>query len=139
MNLRYQVGIGETARECRVVPDNMVTMKVGMQGRVILGPAGRARARSTCRCGSPWFAKASTARPITTKLDRVPVTVPPNDSNVLFSHVAEDLTSRCRAAAISTPTSSISASIRPARRSRNARSRRRSPGRSRPRQSRPTG
>jgi hypothetical protein len=28
---------------------------------------------------------------LTTKLDRVPVTIPPNDSNVLFTHVTEGL------------------------------------------------
>ncbi|MEI8153858.1 MAG: hypothetical protein WCG92_20065, partial [Hyphomicrobiales bacterium] len=28
---------------------------------------------------------------ITTKLDRVPVSMPPNDTNVLFSHVTEGL------------------------------------------------
>src|SRR6188508_726950 len=39
MNLRYQIGFAETARECRLVPGNMISMRVGVQGRVILGPA----------------------------------------------------------------------------------------------------
>ena len=43
MNLRYQIGFGETARECRMAPGNMLSMRVGVQGRVILGPAGGAR------------------------------------------------------------------------------------------------
>ena len=35
-SLRYQVSIGTTARECRVGPTpNTVTLKVGMQGRVM--------------------------------------------------------------------------------------------------------
>ena len=38
-SLRYQVSIGNTARECRA-SGGMVAMKVGMQGRVILGPQG---------------------------------------------------------------------------------------------------
>ena len=38
-NLRYQVTISTTARECRLVGNNMLSIKVGMQGRVILGPA----------------------------------------------------------------------------------------------------
>ena len=40
MNLKYQVTIGTTARECRMGPNNTVLLKVGMQGRVILGPEG---------------------------------------------------------------------------------------------------
>jgi hypothetical protein len=38
--MKYQVTIGTTARECRMGPNNMVQVKVGMQGRVILGPEG---------------------------------------------------------------------------------------------------
>src|SRR4051812_38923710 len=33
MNLRYQVSIGTTARECRLLPGNILSIKVGMQGR----------------------------------------------------------------------------------------------------------
>ena len=39
-SLRYQVGISNSARECRGAPGNMVAVKVGIQGRVILGPQG---------------------------------------------------------------------------------------------------
>jgi hypothetical protein len=39
LNLRYQVSFGQLARECRVVAKT-VHMKVGVQGRVVLGPAG---------------------------------------------------------------------------------------------------
>ena len=76
----------------------MVTIKVGMQGRVILGPAG---APGTGRRAGPLCGGASKAcrrRTIMTKLERIPVTVPPDDTNVLFSHVEEELTSRCRRA-----------------------------------------
>jgi hypothetical protein len=92
MNLKYQVTISTTARECRMGPNNTVLLKVGMQGRVILGPEG----------GSPGsvdvpirFAvvRETTldSKVITTKLDRVAVALPPNDSNVLFTHVSEGL------------------------------------------------
>src|SRR3954468_2635247 len=40
MNLRYQVSIGATARECRLLPGNTLSIKVGVQGRIILGPEG---------------------------------------------------------------------------------------------------
>lgn len=39
LDLRYQVTIVRTARECRVTA-GVMTMKVGVEGRVITGPAG---------------------------------------------------------------------------------------------------
>ena len=39
MNTRYQVTIGQLARECAAL-GGVMTMKVGVQGRVLLGPAG---------------------------------------------------------------------------------------------------
>ena len=39
LDLRYQVTIIRTARECRVTA-GVMTMKVGVEGRVITGPAG---------------------------------------------------------------------------------------------------
>ena len=39
LDLRYQVTIARTARECRVAA-GVMTMKVGIEGRVITGPAG---------------------------------------------------------------------------------------------------
>jgi hypothetical protein len=89
MNLRYQVTIGTTARECRL-QGNMVTIKVGMEGRIILGPEG-----SPGPVDVPIrFAVVEEGidpKTIVTKLDRVAVTVPPNDGNMLFTHVAEGL------------------------------------------------
>ena len=38
-DLRYQLSFGQTARECAVQGATMI-VKVGVQGRVILGPAG---------------------------------------------------------------------------------------------------
>ena len=39
MNLRYQAGLSQTARECKLNGQTL-TMRVGIQGRIILGPAG---------------------------------------------------------------------------------------------------
>ena len=91
LNLRYQVTIGTTARECRMGPGNMVSMKVGMQGRVILGPEGGNPAPIDVPLRFAVVQENVDTKVITTKLDRVPVTMPPNDSNVLFSHVTEGL------------------------------------------------
>jgi hypothetical protein len=89
LNLRYQVTIGTTARECRV-QGNTVSIKVGMEGRVILGPQG-----SPGPIDVPIrFAVVEEGidpKVIVTKLDRVAVMVPPDDGNMLFSHVAEGL------------------------------------------------
>jgi hypothetical protein len=88
-NLRYQVTFGTTARECRMV-QNMLSIKVGVQGRVILGPEG-----SPGEINVPIrFAvvrEGLNPKPIVTKLERISVVVPPDDSNVLFSHVEEGL------------------------------------------------
>jgi hypothetical protein len=90
LNLRYQVTIGTTARECRMGPNNTITLKVGMQGRIILGPEGTP---GTIDVPLRYAVVRDTleSKVITTKLDHIPVTVPPNDGNVLFSHVTEGL------------------------------------------------
>ena len=38
-DLRYQLSFGQTARECRV-HDGIMSIKVGVQGRILLGPFG---------------------------------------------------------------------------------------------------
>ena len=91
MNLRYQVTIGTTARECRMGPGNTVSIKVGMQGRVILGPEGGNPGTVNVPLRFAVVRETIDTKVITTKLDRVAVTIPPNDSNVLFTHVAEGL------------------------------------------------
>jgi hypothetical protein len=91
MNLRYQVIISTTARECRMGPGNTISMKVGMQGRVILGPEGGHPATVNVPVRFAVVRETVETQVITTKLDRVTVSMPPNDSNVVFSHVTEGL------------------------------------------------
>lgn len=91
MNLRYQVTVTTTARECRLGPDNTVSMKVGMQGRVILGPEGGNPGTVNVPIRFAVVRETIETKVIATKLDRVAVTIPPNDSNVLFTHVTEGL------------------------------------------------
>lgn len=89
-NLRYQVGITNTARECRGAPGSMVAVRVGIQGRVILGPQGTP---GTIDVPIRYAMVFETVPPqtIVTKLERISVTVPPGESNVLFSHVVDGL------------------------------------------------
>lgn len=89
LNLRYQIGIGETARECRLV-GGVVTMRVGIEGRVVLGPAGGPgsvevpiRFAVVEEGGEP--------KTIMTKLQRVPVTIPDNQPHVTFTHIEDGL------------------------------------------------
>lgn len=89
-SLRYQVGISNSARECRGAPGNMVSIKVGIQGRVILGPQGSPGTVDVPIRYAVVF-ESVPPRTIITKLERVSVTVPPGESNVLFSHVVDGL------------------------------------------------
>lgn len=91
MNLRYQVTIGTTARECRLGPNNTVSIKVGMQGRVILGPQGGGATSVDVPIRFAVVRETLESQMITTKLDRIAVAIPPNDTNVLFTHVTEGL------------------------------------------------
>ena len=89
-SLRYQVGLTTTARECRLAAPGVVSVKVGLQGRAVLGPQGTPGTidvpirYAVVYDGVP-------PRTIATKLERVQVNVTPGDSNVLFSHVAEGI------------------------------------------------
>jgi hypothetical protein len=91
LNMKYQVTIGTTARECRMGPNNMVQVKVGMQGRVILGPEGGNPGTINVPLRFAVVRETIDTKVITTQLDRVTVTMPPNDSNMLFSHVSEGM------------------------------------------------
>jgi hypothetical protein len=91
-SLRYQVTIGTTARECRVgAAPGTVSLKVGMQGRVIVGPAGTGIATIDVPVRFALVHELVETKLITTKLEHIPVTIPPDSGNVLFTHVIEGL------------------------------------------------
>ena len=90
MALQYQGDFVRAARECKVVGNQMV-MKVGVQGRIIVGPAGgpgqvdvplRIAVVSALTVGS---------KTIVTKLIRIPVTIGANDDNATFTYIEENL------------------------------------------------
>jgi hypothetical protein len=91
LNIRYQVGFGDTARECRLAPGNLLSMRVGIEGRVILGPAGNP-GQLDVPVRLAVVREGVTPRTVATKLHRVPVTIPPDSTNVLFTYIEEDLT-----------------------------------------------
>jgi hypothetical protein len=90
LGLRYQGTITRTAREC-TVRDKMVKIRIGLQGRVIVGPAG-GPGQVTVPVRYALLKEGLQPKPIYTKLYQIPVTVPEGQTNVLFTHVEEEMT-----------------------------------------------
>lgn len=89
-NVRFQASVSQTARECAVSAGNM-TMKIGIQGRLILGPAG-SPGKYEVPMRLALVREGVEPRTIWTKLYRVPVMVSPGESNVAFVQVEEGMT-----------------------------------------------
>ena len=86
-DLRYQIGVVDLARECAVTPDGQNAIKVGVRGRVLIGPAGgpgtfTAPVRIVVRTTSTVFEDRSR---------RVAVTVPAGQTQADFTLVEENL------------------------------------------------
>src|SRR6266404_7295257 len=89
-DLRYQLSFGQTAREC-VVQGATLIIKVGVQGRVILGPMG-----SPGQVDVPLryavVREGPEPKTIATKFKRLSVIIGPDQSHVQFVDVEEGLT-----------------------------------------------
>lgn len=90
LGLRYQGTMTRTARECQV-RDKMVNIRIGLQGRIIVGPAG-GPGQVTVPLRYALVKEGIEPKAIYTKLYKIPVTIPEGQSNVVFSHVEEDMT-----------------------------------------------
>jgi hypothetical protein len=90
LGLRYQGTIVRTAREC-TVHDKMVTIRVGVQGRVIVGPAG-GPGSITVPLRYALVKEGIEPTPIYTKLYTIPVTLQAGENGTLYSHVEEAMT-----------------------------------------------
>jgi len=101
MSVRYQGEFTREARDCAVVGGNMV-MRIGVQGRVIVGPAGGPGQVEVPLRIAVVQETPGGARPITTKFVRIPVSVGGNEGNPLFTHIEEGVTFP-----VPTPTSSL--------------------------------
>jgi hypothetical protein len=88
--LRYQADIAKTARECSVAAGSM-TIKVGVQGRIILGPTG-GPGQIDVPMRLAVVQEGVEPRTIWTKFYRVPVTVPPGQTSVPFVQIEENMT-----------------------------------------------
>ena len=89
LSLRYQANFIRFARECAVRAGNVV-MKVGLEGRVILGPAGTA-GQIALPVRLAVVKEGLEPKTIWTKFYMVPVMISPGQPNVLFTHVEEDM------------------------------------------------
>lgn len=90
MTTRYQVSIAQTARECAAL-GGVMTMKVGVQGRVLLGPAG-GPGRVDIPLRVAVVHEGTNPKPIVSKLARLAVEVQPGQTAVPFVHVEQDMT-----------------------------------------------
>jgi hypothetical protein len=89
MSLKYQGTFVRAARDCKVINGQLV-MKIGVQGRVIVGPAGgpgqvEVPLRLAVVDQSPAGSKT-----ILTKLVRIPVMVTNDDAGAVFTHIEDD-------------------------------------------------
>jgi hypothetical protein len=88
-DLRYQLSIRQTAREC-VVQGGTMTVKVGIQGRIILGPYGVA-GPVDIPLRYAVVREGPQPRPIMTKFKRLSAMVPPGETNLEFTDIDESL------------------------------------------------
>jgi hypothetical protein len=89
LSVRYQTSFTRAARECAVI-GRSISMKVGIQGRVIVGPAG-GPGQLTVPLRVAVVQQGTEQKTIVTKLHRVPVVVNEGQTNVPFTHIEEGL------------------------------------------------
>jgi hypothetical protein len=88
-DVRYQLSLTQLARQCVVVGADLV-MKVGVQGRIIVGAAG-GPGQLDVPLRYAVVREGAAPRTITTKFKRLPADVQPGQANVVFSDVEESL------------------------------------------------
>lgn len=86
-NLRHQITLGRVARECNRLQDGTLSVKVGVEGQVLLGPVG-----APGRFEAPVsFAIKAGGKAIIARQRRVTVQVPAGQAQGLFSLVEDNL------------------------------------------------
>jgi len=89
LELRYQGTIIRTARECHVNA-GVMTMKVGIEGRIITGPAG-GPGNVDVPIRIAVVKEGVNPKTIVSKFARIPVTVTGAIDRVTFTHVQDDI------------------------------------------------
>ena len=88
-DLRYQLSFNRMARECAVHSATM-SVKVGIEGRVILGPAG-GPGNISVPVRYAVVREGPEPKSIVTKFHRVPVSIAPGQVNLEFTHIEDSL------------------------------------------------
>ncbi len=91
MSLKYQGTFVRAARQCAVVAGQMV-MKVGVEGRIVLGPQGGPGEVNIPLRIAIVDEKPTSSKTIVTKLIMIPVAIQSATDNPIFSHVEDNLT-----------------------------------------------
>ena len=91
MSLKYQGTFVRAARQCAVVAGQMV-MKIGVQGRLILGPQGGPGQLTIPLRIAVVDEKPASSKTVVTKLILIPVEVRSADDNPSFTHVEDNVT-----------------------------------------------
>ena len=88
-SVRYQYSLGDTARECSVA-NGQLTLRVGVEGRVLIGPAGSAGSFSVpVRVA---IQRTSDQKAETSKVYKVAVSVPAGETQGSFNLVTDPIT-----------------------------------------------
>ncbi|MCJ2014449.1 cytochrome P460 family protein [Methylobacterium sp. J-076] len=86
-NVRTQIGLGRMARECIRQPDGSVLVKVGVEARVLLGPAG-----APGRFDVPvTFAIKHAEKVVTSRVGRTSAEIDRGEAQTLVQIVVDDL------------------------------------------------
>jgi hypothetical protein len=86
--LRYQGSIGKMSRDCNV-SNGVMRMKIGVQGRILLGPAG-GPGHLDVPLRLTVVREGPQPKPIIAKSYKVPVTIPQGQTNVPFTQIDEN-------------------------------------------------
>lgn len=87
--VRYQASLSQVARQCTVAGGTL-TLRIGVQGRIILGPAG-GPGQVDLPIRYAVVQEGQTPKTIATKFKHVPAEVPSDKSYVVFSDVDDSL------------------------------------------------
>ncbi len=90
MSLKYQGIFVRAARDCKLV-GNQLVMRVGVEGRIVVGPAGGPGQVDVPLRIAVVDAPTAGSKLIVTRLIRIPVTLGPGDDSKTFTHVEEGL------------------------------------------------
>jgi hypothetical protein len=90
LTMRYQASFSQTARECKLA-GNVLTIRVGIEGRVVVGPAG-GPGQLEIPIRYAVVQEGPEPKAITTNLHWQSVTIQPNETSVSFMQVEEELT-----------------------------------------------